>query len=45
MKRMLDSWWFQLILGVLALIVISAIMFDAVAIGVLGRSVFFDYPK
>ena len=45
MKQMLDSWWLQLILGVLALIVISVIMFDAVAVGVLGRSVFFDYPK
>jgi len=45
LNRFLNSWCFQVVLGLLALVLISLIMFDAVAIGVLGRSLFFDYPK
>jgi len=45
LNRFLNNFWTQLILGMLALLVISIIMFDAVAIGVLGRSLLFDYPK
>ena len=45
MKRIVDSFWFQLLLGMIVLCIITLIMFDAVAIGVMGRSLFFDYPK
>ena len=45
LRRFFDSWWFQVLLGLAALFIISLIMFDAVAIGVLGRSLFFSYPN
>jgi len=45
LNRFLNSWYFHLFLGVAVLIFLAIIMFDAVCIGVLGRSVFFSYPK
>ena len=45
LNRFLNSWYFHLFLGLAVLAFLAIIMFDAVAISVLGRSVFFDYPK
>ena len=45
MKRILDSFWFNLILGFAVLLILILVMFDAVAIGVLGRPILFDLPK
>ena len=45
LTRFFNSFWFQLILSVAVLTLVVAIMFDAIAIGLIGHSIWFDFPK
>jgi len=45
LNRFFNNFWVQLILSVAVLMLIVAIMFDAIAIGIIGHSVWLDYPK
>ncbi len=45
LHKFLNNFWVQAVIGVAVMVLISLIMFDAVAIGVGGRSLFFSYPK
>ena len=45
LNRFFNSFWVQLLLSVAVLTLIVAIMFDAIAIGMVGRSWWFNYPK
>lgn len=45
LTRCFECWWFQLILGTVVLVLISLVMFDAVALSITGSPVFFRVPK
>ena len=45
LSRFFSNFWVQLILSVAVLTLVVAVMFDAIAIGIIGHSVWFDYPK
>jgi hypothetical protein len=45
LNRFFSNFWVQLILSVAVLALIVAVMFDAIAIGIIGHSVWFEYPK
>ena len=45
LNRFFNNFWVQLILSVAVLMLIVAIMFDAIAIVIIGHSVWFGYPK
>lgn len=45
LNRFFNNFWVQLFLSVAVLTLIVAIMFDAIAIGIIGHSVWFNYPK
>lgn len=45
LNRFFNNFWVQLLLSVAAITLIVAVMFDAIAIGLIGHSVWFDYPK
>ena len=45
LNRFFNNFWVQLILSVAVLTLIVAVMFDAIAIGIIGHSVWFNYPN
>ena len=45
LSRFFSNFWVQLILSVAVLTLIVAVMFDAIAIGIIGHSVWFNYPN
>ena len=45
LNRFFSNFWVQLLLSVAVLTLIVAVMFDAIAIGIIGHSVWFEYPK
>ena len=45
LNRFFNSFWVQLLLSVAVMMLAVAIMFDAIAIGLIGHSVWFDCIK